>query len=71
MLKLQITLFLKNLKNLIKEPTCFKNLEKPTCIELILTNQPKCFQNSNVFEIGVPDFNKLTFPVLKTYFPKN
>ena len=33
-----------NLKNLIKEPT-FESLENPTCIDLILTNRPKCFQN--------------------------
>ena len=32
-----------NLKNLIKEPTCFKNPEKPTIIDLILTNKPKYF----------------------------
>ena len=57
-----------NLKNLIKEPTCFKSLENPTCIDLILTNRPKCFQNSNVFETGLSDFHKLTFTVLKAYF---
>ena len=33
-----------NLKNLIKDPTYFKSLEKPTSIDLILTNRPKCFQ---------------------------
>ena len=31
-----------NLKNLIKEPTCFKSLENPTCIDLILTKL-NCF----------------------------
>ena len=59
-----------NLKNLIKEPRCFKSLRSPTCIDLILTNWPKCFQNSNVFEIGLSDFHKLTLTVLKTYFQK-
>ena len=59
-----------NLKNLIKEPTCFKSLKNPTCIDLILTNRPKCFQNSNVFETGLSDFHKLTFTVLKAYFQK-
>ena len=33
-----------------------------------MTNQPKCFQNSNVFETGLSDFHKLTFTVLKAYF---
>ena len=59
-----------NLKSLIKEPTCFKNLNKPTCIDLILTNHPKSFQNSSVFETGLSDFHKLTFTVLKKYFNK-
>ena len=29
-----------NLKNLITEPTCFKNAQNPTLIDLILTNKP-------------------------------
>ena len=32
-----------SLTNLIKESTCFKNLEKPTGIDDILTNHPKSF----------------------------
>ena len=32
-----------NLKNLIKDKTCFKNPNKPSCIDLIITNRPKCF----------------------------
>ena len=59
-----------NLKILIKEPTCFKILENPTCIDLVLTNRLKCFQNSNVFETRLSDFHKLTFTVLKAYFQK-
>ena len=50
-----------NLKNLIKEPKCFKNLKNPTCTDLILTN---------VFETGLCDFHILTFTVLKGYFQK-
>ena len=57
-----------NLKNLIKEPTSFKSLKNPTCIDLILTNRPKCFQNSNVFGTGLSDLHKLTFTALKAYF---
>ena len=59
-----------NLKNIIKEPTCFKNFENPTCIDLILANWSKCFQNSNVFGTGFSDFYKLTFTVQKVYFQK-
>ena len=59
-----------NLKTLIKQKTCFKNPENPTCIDLILTNSPRSFQNSSVFETGLSDFHKLTITVLKQYFPK-
>ena len=41
---------LNGLTSLIKKPTCFKNPDKPRCIDLILTNQPNCFQHSIVFE---------------------
>ena len=58
------------LKSFIKEPTCFKSVDNPSCIDLILTNHPKCFQNSGVYETGISDFHKLTFTVLKTYFQK-
>ena len=59
-----------NLKSLIKEPACFKSVDNLSCIDLILTNHPKCFQNSGVYETGTSDFHKLTFTVLKTYFQK-
>ena len=41
-----------NLKSLIKEPTSYKNPNKPTCIDLILTNVPRMFQSSCVLETG-------------------
>ena len=59
-----------NLSSLIKVPTCFKNPENPSCIDLILTNRPRSFQNSNVSELGLSDFHKLTVTVLKTSFRK-
>ena len=31
------------LRSLIKEPTCFKNPENPNCIDLILTNKLRSF----------------------------
>ena len=39
-----------NLKHTIKEKTCFKNPTKPVCIDLIVTNRLKCFQDTAVFE---------------------
>ena len=57
-------------KCLIKEPTCYKNPENPSCIDLILTNNPKCFQSSCVVETGLSDFHKMTVTVMKTTFKK-
>ena len=59
-----------NLKSLVKEPTCFKNIDKPSCIDLILTNKPKSFQDTKVIETGLSDFHKLTISVLKISFKK-
>ena len=58
------------LKSLIKVPTCFKSAENPSCIDLILTNRPYCFQNTIVLETGLSDFHKLTATVMKTSFSK-
>ena len=57
-------------KNLIKEPTCYKNALNPTCIDLILTNKYNKFQNSKTIETGISDFHKMTVTVLKTFFQK-
>ena len=58
------------LQNLIKEATCFKNPSNPSCIDLILTNHPKSFQNSQAVETGLSDFHRLTVSVLKMFYKK-
>ena len=63
-------IYIYNFKNLIKEPTCFKNQENPSFIDLILTNNFRAFQNSTVIETGLSDFHKLTVTVMKTFFKK-
>ena len=60
-----------NLNALIKEATCFKNPERPTCIDHILTNHPNSFCNSKTIETGLSDFHKLTITVLRQFFKKN
>ena len=55
------------LKNLIKKPTCFKNPENPKTIDLILTNRPRSFCNSDTLETGLSDFHKLTVTVLNVF----
>ena len=49
-----------DLKCLNKEPKCYKNPENPSCVDLILTNNPKCFQSSCVVETGLSDFHRVT-----------
>ena len=49
-----------NLKSLLKQKICFKNPDNPSCINLILTNSPRSFRDSSVFETGLSDFHKLT-----------
>ena len=46
-----------NLKYLIKQPTCFKNPDNSTLIDHILTNHPKIFHSSSVYETGLSDFH--------------
>ena len=58
------------LRILIKQPTCFKNPEKPSCIDLILTNKPRSFRSTPVIETGLSAFHRMTVSVLKTHFPK-
>ena len=59
-----------NLSNLIKEPTCFKNPLNPSLIDLILTNRPRSFQNSQTIETGLSDHHKLTVTVMRAFSPK-
>ena len=46
-------------KSLRKDATCYKNLENPSSIDLILTNNPLSFQNSCVIETGLSDFHRM------------
>ena len=59
-----------NFKSLINQPTCFKNPQYPSCIDLILTNKSTSFQNTSVLETGLSDFHKLTVTVMKMSFSK-
>ena len=53
------------LNSLIKQPTCFKNPENPSCNELILTNKTRC-----VIETGLSDFHRMIISALKMHFRK-
>ena len=55
-------------KRLINELTCYKNPNRASCIDLIITNRPKSFQNPCTFETALSDFHKVTLTVLKISF---
>ena len=59
-----------NLTSMINKPTCYKNSDKPICIDLILTNCFGSFQNSCVIETGFSDFHKMIVKVIKTSYRK-
>ena len=42
-----------NLKNLINEPTCYKNAKNPPSIDVMLTNRKSSFQTSLAIETEV------------------
>ena len=57
---------LYDLKNFINEPAHYKNADKPTSIDHILTNHLRCFRHS-----GLSDIHKVTSTVLKTFYAKH
>ena len=59
-----------NLKNLIKEPTCFKSQTAPTCIDHIWVSDSKRFHHTNVLDFDYSDFHKLTVTFLNVSLPK-
>ena len=59
-----------NFKNLVKEPACFKSIENPNCVDLILSNKSLYFQHTLVIETGLSDFHKLTVTKMKSTFQK-
>jgi exonuclease III len=63
-------LYEHSMKNNVKENTCFKNLDNPSCIDLFLTNTPLSFQHTATIATGLSDFHKMVVTVMKTTCPK-
>ena len=61
---LESFLYEHDLQNLVKENTCFKSVENPSCIDLILTNSNMSFQNTTTVFAGISDFHKLVISTL-------
>ena len=57
-------------KSLVKEKTCFKSSENPSCIDLLITNQGNSFQNTTTIWTGLSDFHKMAVTVMKSSYVK-
>ena len=60
------TLF--KLKSIVKEPTYYSNPEHPSCIDLFLTNCPRSFHSTCLYESRLTDFHKFVVTNLRTCF---
>ena len=58
-----------DLSNLVRSPTCFKS-DSPRCIDLILTNRKRSFQNTVTVHTGLSDFHPMIVTVLKGGYRK-
>ena len=56
---------LNDLASLIDQPTCYKIPDKATCIDLILTNRPKYFQQNDVIKTSLSRFHMMVLTELK------
>ena len=67
-LKLRLKNFCRsyNLTSMINKPICYKNPDRPCCMDLILTNGPPSFQNSCV----ISDFHKMVETIMKRTYRK-
>ena len=58
------------LTNLTKQPTCYKNPDSTTCIDLILTNVPRIFEIICIIETGLLDFHLMKLIIMRKTFKK-
>ena len=55
---------------MIDQQKCYKNPDKPTYIDLILTNRANYFEQNNVFETVLSDLHIIVVTELKMGFKK-
>ena len=39
---------------MVKEKTCFKSMNNPTCVDLLISNKEKCFKSATSIDKMVP-----------------
>ena len=57
-------------KNLVKEPTCDKNSDNLSTVDLFITNTPSSFMKTTTVWADLSDFHKMIITVMRTTFPK-
>ena len=55
------------LKNIINGEICFK-AQKSTSIDVLLTNRPRSFHKTAIFETGFSDHHELILSIFHSYF---
>ena len=60
-----------NLTNIVKDKTCFRSIENPSCIDLVLTNNSHSFQHTQAIWSGLSGYHKMVVTVLKNTFRKS
>ena len=63
-------LYQPELKYFNKEANCYKNPDKSSCIDLILTNSPRSFFNTETYFTALSDCHELVLSAFKTTFSK-
>ena len=58
-----------SLSNLANGVICFKS-ENGTCIDVMLTNRPRCFHNTRLIEIGLSDCHKMVVFAIRAFFKR-
>ena len=64
-------LFQHELQSLHNEPAYFKTVHNPRCIDIILTNSPGSFFETETLFTGLSDFHKFIMHVFKSKFSKS
>lgn len=59
-----------DIHSLIKQATCYKNTENPTCIDMILTNVLLSFQSAWALDTGKSIFDLMMLSIMKKIFKK-
>ena len=54
----------------MKSKTCFKSVINPSCIDLFIINNYRCFQNTTVISTGLSDFHKMAYYGIEKSKPK-